>query len=186
MPLSTPVPIIKIPWTVCSKDIKLSMWILVALWAVIQFLYFYFFTCLIFSKFGFMPCEKVLLRWACDWCDVFWEIRDWTTRKKKKIKHSNGFPYCLLIYTEWREDIFTVILKLLNILLPFNISINTALEKCLEKNFGKNGECRLWSRLKLPNTITHQCDPQFVSLPLEWFFKKNLNLRKNTFWIFER
>ena len=106
--------------------------------------------------------------------------------RKKKIKHSNGFPYCLLIYTEWREDIFTVILKLLNILLPFNISINTALEKCLEKNFGKNGECRLWSRLKLPNTINHRCEPQFVSLPLEWFFKKNLNLRKNTFWIFER
>ena len=28
-----------------------------------------------------------------------------------------------------------MILKLINILLPFNISINTALEKCLEKNF---------------------------------------------------
>ena len=45
---------------------------------IIQFLYFFFFffTRLIFSKSGYMPCERVLLGWAWNECDVFWEIRD--------------------------------------------------------------------------------------------------------------
>ena len=29
-----------------------------------------------FSKSGYMPCERVLLGWAWNECDIFWEIRD--------------------------------------------------------------------------------------------------------------
>ena len=130
-----------------------------------NFCIFIFFTCLIFfSKSGYMPCEQVLLWWAWNGYNIL------STRKKKPTtEHTNGFPY-YLIYTEWQGDIFTVILKLINIQLPFKIIISIALEKCLATFLGKNGECRLWSRLNLPHAVNHQCKLQFISLPLQWFF----------------
>ena len=97
-----------------------------------------------------MPCEQALLWWAWNGYTV-----PSTRKKKPTTEHTNGFPY-YLIYTEWRGDIFTVILKLINIQLPFEIIINIALEKCLATSLGKNGECRLWSRLNLPHAVNHQ------------------------------
>lgn len=37
-----------------------------------------------------------------------------------------------------------------------------------EKLLGKNGKSQLWS-----HTVNHKCRPQFVLLPLQWFFKNN-------------
>ena len=97
-----------------------------------NFCIFYFFHLLnFFSKSGYMPCEQVLLWWTWNGYNIL------STRKKKPTtEHTNGFPY-YLIYTEWRGDIFTVILKLINIQLPFKIIINIALGKCLETFLGK-------------------------------------------------
>ena len=38
-----------------------------------------------------------------------------------------------------------------------------------EKLLGKNGKSHLWS-----HTANHKCRPQFVLLPLQWFFKKKI------------
>lgn len=37
-----------------------------------------------------------------------------------------------------------------------------------EKLLGKNGKSHLWSY-----TVNHKCRPQFVLLPLQWFFQNN-------------
>ena len=87
-----------------------------------------------------MLCEKILLRWAWNGCEVSWEIRDGIFDKKEQKKQTSKtlmvFRIVFLFTQSDEKTFFTEILKLSNIHVPFKLRVNTALEKCLGKIFG--------------------------------------------------